>query len=507
MGSYATQTGNFDYQLSFRQNTGVHNWVFSLTYDEVSTTLWESPTEEQIISGGTGISESVGYSNGTLFLGDPSGGRVEVYQSEITTQGAFKGSFSKVNRVYPFGAGTASGFGSALQALEHSCIVGAPQATFGDNLEAGAIFYYNFTQTGLQGATGTGAWGQSFFVSGTEASGAFGCAFSSRLSSLTPIVGVGASGELEGSGRSYVYNGLDGSKIFTISPTGVGVSHFGKSQGACLADGLGCVAIGYEQGGLGKIDIYKEATAGNNDYAFFQTLEGADSSYGATVQGRGSTLIIGAPDAGGEGAVYTYPFSAESGTFYLSQTIQAENISAGDHFGKSFDFGDSVAVIGSDANFGSAYIFEPSGSLWEEKSQFSGSASSIDGSFAGKSDGSKSLVSDGNRAIVGTYGENDAYVFTTGLDVGVDYSGVAFSGNGNKIYDSDGNFIYGYGAGDMCVISGGVFTGGYYSIFINENLCVSRSPREAGVGLTGSLNSWSATGFDQMTHYFLNIWN
>ena len=525
MGTFSTQTGDFSYSLSFRQDTGVHDWVFGITYDKTEETLWEAPVESQNIYGGSGTSEAVSYKNGTLFLGGAgtksTNAFVGVYQSEITDGGVFKGNFNKINRLFAwdednyreFGWPRATGFGSVVHALDNNCFVGAPQFSPGEDLVsrdaditgAGAIFCYAKTQTGIEGATGTGAWGQFAYIGGRETGGAFGCSFSSRISSITPLVGVGASGELSGSGRMYVYNGLDASPMLQLTPTGEDVQRFGASQASCLADGLGCIAVGYNHLGIGKINIYKESAAKANDYSFFQTLEGSEASYGATMKGEGSNIMVGAPNLGSSGAIYWYGFSVESGIFTLNQTLTPDNLAGGDHFGKSLDFDSSTAIIGSDGNSGSAYIYEWDNSEWVQTSQMSGSQTLISGSFAGNSSGSQSVIVDGQRVIIGTHEEDDTYVFTTGIDVGDDYTGVLFSGSENKIYDSDGNFLYGYGPNRMCTINGGIFTGGYYSIFINGNLCRSRAPREAGTGFSGALNDWSTEGFGGMTHYFLNI--
>ena len=509
MGAFSTQTGGFDYSLSFRQDTGVYDWVFGLNYEETTETLWSNPVESENLSGLGGISESVAYKNGTLFLGNPTEEVVEVYQSDITDRGVFKGNFTRVNSLIPYQVDDASGFGLVLHPLNNNCFIGAPEG-------AGAIFYYNRTLTGAQGSTETGAWGQSTSMTGTETGGAFGCSFSSRTSSITPIVGVGASGELSGSGNMYIYDGLDASIIMELNPPTIsGVQQFGRSQAACVAEGLGCIAVGYDDNGTGKINIYKESVARANDYSFFQTLSGSEALYGITIKGSGPNIMVGSPSLGSSGVVYWYSFSSESGIFILNQTLTPDNLAGGDHFGKSLDFDSSIAIIGSDGNLGSAYIYEwdisetlvslSGRARWTERSQVSGSPALTPGSFAGNSLGSQSVIADGTRVIIGTETEGDTYIFETGIPTSEGYSGMAFSGSGNKIYDSDGNFLYGYGPNRMCVISGGVFTGGYYSMFINGNLCRAQAPREAGSGFSGALNDWSTQGFGGMTSYFLEI--
>ena len=217
--------------------------------------------------------------------------------------------------------------------------------------------------------------------------------------------------------------------------------------------------------------------------------------------------MVGAPAEAGGGKAYYYEFNSESGIFAESQAFRAASVSDDENFGKSVSFSTDYAVIGADSNSGSAYIYKREGDEWVEESQITGSLTTISGSFAGNSDGANSIIIDTKRIIIGTEGEKDTYVFTTGIADRDDYVGVMFSGANNKLYDSDGNFLYGFGPNTSCTVSGGVFTGGYFSMFVNGNLCRARSPREAGVGRTGALNDWAVTNMSGMAYYNLSILN
>ena len=512
MGTYASQEGDFDYAFSFSTSTGEHSWAVSLTYDSTTETEWSAPTILQNVSGSSGISHSLSYKNGNFLLGDPTNERVEVYESFIDSQGFFTSGFYKVNRCTPYQAVGTSGFGSSVLAIPNAVLVGAPYSSFGTGQSgAGSVFNFSEILTGGNGATGSTSWGQQGFITGREVSGCFGSSFAVRYYNSNPIVAIGATGEAAGSGRSYLYNGASLAYLKTITPTGNAVTDFGKSQAFSDVGNLGYLAIGLNDGGTGKVNIYKESAAGNNNYSFYQQLSGTSPAngdrYGAAIYGLNQALLIGAPGQAGGGKSYYYEFSNESGVFREAQSFKAASVGAGDNFGKSLSFSTEYAVIGSDDKSGSAYIYKRENNQWIEESQISGSLSTISGSFAGGSEGANSIAIDNNRIIIGTQGEKDTYVFTTGLVDLDDYTGLSFSGHHNKLYDSEGNFLYGFGPNASLTVSGGVFTGGYFSMFVNGNLCRARSPRAAGVGRTGALNDWSVTNMSGMSYYYLSILN
>ena len=513
MSSYLTQKSNFDYAFQLVQKTGEYDWEFSLTYDSIEETLWSEPLQVQNMTGKSGVSTCIDYVNGALFLGNPEEQNVEVYYSQIgqegVTNGLLGGEFYKINRMIPYGLDTTSGYGSSLQGFNNSVFIGAPYSTVGNITGAGVVFTNESFLFGGTGATGTGGWGNQGYIQGSHQSGAFGCSLSRRILGDSPRAGIGATGENSGSGAFYLYGADNSSFIKKIDPTGVGVSNFAKSHAFSSVDNLGYLAISYEQNNRGKVNVYKESYIGADDYTIFQYLNEDESEtydlYGSTLQGGDSSFMIGAPNLGSSGRVYYYSFSESDGIYLLKQEITAPNLSANDHFGKSLSFSTGTTVIGSDQNSGSAYIFTNRNGNWD--SQISGSSPTIDGAFAGESSGSRSVIVDFNRIIVGTKGESNTYLFATGLTDIDDYSGVSFSGSNNKIYDSDGNFLYGYSSNNIYTISGGVFTGGFYSIYINNNLCRSRSPRSAGVGRTGQLNDWAITGEEAFSSYSLEIIN
>ena len=121
--------------------------------------------------------------------------------------------------------------------------------------------------------------------------------------------------------------------------------------------------------------------------------------------------------------------------------------------------------------------------------------------------GSHATVFEGNTLLVGTANEEYSYYFTAAPSITSTYTGLSFSGSGGKLFDGEGNFLYGYNTDNQTSISGGVFTGGYYTMFVNSVICNSKVARNAGSGLTGFLNSWTMSGASELSYYTMNLWN
>ena len=509
MATYTTQTGDFDYLFNFTTLTGEHAWDAHLTYTDATSDLWGSPTLIQNLSGLSGISTALEYSAPWLFLGNPQSGIVEVYQSDRNNAGVPEGNFENLNRITGSGIEGVSAFGHSLAASGSIVAIGAPESLIGTVSGAGAVFCNVNYLTGGAGVTGTGGWAQLGYWTGTQLSGNFGSSLAVKTYKTTPLVGIGATGETAGSGAVHLYNGLNLAFVDTITPTGDDVEKFGRAQVFAPVNNLGYLGIATEVGGSGRVYVYKESRAGQNDYTFFQELSGesghAGDAFGGAMRAVDSTIMIGSPGVGGSGAVYVYEFNTELGAFSQSQALVPTDAAPNQHFGKSLGFGTGIAAIASDLSSGNAYIYLNEGGHWTQTNTVSGDQTTVSGSFGGSASGSENIVVDGNRILIGTSGENDTYYFSTGAPVATTYTGVSFSGSGNKVYDADGNFIYGHAPNTMCSISGGVFNTGTYSIFVNDNLCRSQAPRTVGAGQTGQLNSWTVNGTGAFTYYLLQI--
>jgi hypothetical protein len=138
----------------------------------------------------------------------------------------------------------------------------------------------------------------------------------------------------------------------------------------------------------------------------------------------GNTAIVGAvEDTGGTDAGAAYIFTRSGSTWTQESKIQATDIEAADHFGKSVSLssGGNTAIVGAllentgGADAGAAYIFTRSGSTWTQESKIQATDAEASDLFGH----SVSLSSDGNTAIVGVLLEDAggtdagaAYIFT-----------------------------------------------------------------------------------------------
>jgi len=513
MALYTPQSGDFDYVFNFSQGGSTKNWELHLTNVELNNQKWKAPYELDSFTGANGIAESIEYQNGYLALGCRDSGFVDAFTSNTDALGAPAGKFNKLNRLTGEGVSN-SGFAESVAISDENIFVGSPYANIITGTEvitgAGVTFAFTSFLTGNSGVSGTGYFGQAGFITGGEISGYLGSSLDAEMVGVTIRLGIGATGENTGIGRSYIYDGSTLERETSIDPSGDNVKNFGKAQAFTSMNNLGYLAIGCERGVTGKVQIYKETTAGANDYSFFQELGSPEGhigdGFGNSIYGRTGHLMVGAPNLGTSGKAYYYNFNNGLGRFQLHQTLTPSDAGPSQHFGKSCAFGTGIAVITSDVGKGKGYIFPWKNESWSESSTVTGDPSSANGAFGGFSSGSRATEIADERVIIGSV-NGDGYLFTAAPTITGGYTGVSFSGHNGKLYDSAGNFIYGYETNVINSISGGVFTGGYYSIFVNGNLCQARAPRSAGVGLTGALNAWSATGItgDGLSEALLNI--
>jgi len=535
MAKFSGQSKDFDYAFVFNQGETIKNWEFHLTNESSTSDGWASPSGIQVISGEEGSSEAINYHNGYLALSNQDSGNVNIYISETDIYGTPSGNFNQLNRATGNGLSVKSGFGASLAITDQYVFVGSPNAT--ETTGAGAVFSYASFITGGIGSTGNGGFSQAGLVTGTGLSGAFGCSISASQLGVSVTLGVGATGENNASGKVYLYRGGNLSLINSIDPSGENINKFGKTQTfGRFVSNQGYLVVGCEEGQTGQVHIYKESSAGQNDYEFFQKFQSpeahAGDGYGSSVYAQEITpstslsigaFMVGAPNLGTTGKAYFYKFNNSLGIFELNQTLSSSSPSANEHFGKSCAFNllteiqnsnqTGIAVIASDLNKGKGYIYSNQtigeSSSWLETGIVTGKYETVNGSFGGFSSGNQATeVTRDGRVIVGSVDSDFAYSFVQANAISSSYTGVSFSGNNGKLYDSEGKFIYGYGLSNLFQISGGVFTGGYYNLYVNGNLCRSRAPRTAGIGFTGSLNSWSATGITSGLEYTaLNIIN
>ncbi len=151
--------------------------------------------------------------------------------------------------------------------------------------------------------------------------------------------------------------------------------------------------------------------------------------YSVALSADGSTGLVGAqgdtglPETHVPGAAFV--FTRSNVTWSQQAVLTASDRAIGDHFGISVSLSDSgntaligayVDDVGTNANQGSAYVYERSGAAWSEQAHLT----TTDGAAEDYFGRSVSLSSDGNTALIGANmkmiggngNQGAAYIFT-----------------------------------------------------------------------------------------------
>ena len=515
MKNFSLQKNDFDYLFQFNPKTGNAVWSLELGYSSGVISDFGNTSGIGIISGQSGIGNSISLVPPYLLLGNTKEETVEVYHNQSLELTTVEKTFTKINRLTGEGFTGSSGFGYIIGGIGESVAVGAPNSEINNTPNAGAVFVFADYITGGEGATGNSQWGQLAAFSGRETGALYGSSVDLAESNTDFLLTAGAPGESSGSGALYMHNTSTRALIKKITPTGSGIQNFGKNVQFIEKDSIRYILSSYDHGGTGKIDIFKESQPGLNDFTKHQTINPSEGNsgdmYGYSLSSFSGSFLVGAPEIGGSGKVYYYTFNNEDGIFAESQKIYPSTLGAGNSLGKSLDFDGDHAIITASDDSGRGYIYKLTSGAFEFVSSVSGSLTAMTGAFGGNISGFKSSAINGDTIVVGEdnspMDNNYSYYFSTGREILTEYTGVSISGSGGKLFDSDNNFIYGYSAGVNTQISGSVLTDGSFTLFVNNVLCNSSSPRNAGTGFTGALNSWSMTGEDTLASYSLKIFS
>lgn len=493
MNQFPNQTGSFNYLLEINPKTGIYNWDFSLGYQIGHPSAFDNPILSENINGDFNKSHSVSRYNQYLSIGDPDIGIVDIYENTFYSTGG-ENTFKKINQLTG-----ANGFGQRLDLNNGNLFVSNPTL----NNSGACYVYQDYLLNGI-GNTGSANWGRKTFAVGNQQNSFFGCSHDSIIRDTEYITAIGASGQNQGTGAVFLYQQTLSTFLQEISPQNNQASLFGRSVFFTSIDDIKYLGIAYEQEGTGKIEMYKESLPNLNDFYYYQTLLSQNPSsgdlFGYSIATSNNYLIIGAPGENNSGAAYYYKFNTDSGFFENNQRIIPDDLTAEDDFGKNVSFDGDDGIISSNNAAGKIYVYHRNDNTWEEVHQILGTAN-IDGSFGGNISGSHNISIEGDLIIGGYSEENYASIFTTGeenLESGINFS---ISGSNGKLYDNDGNFIFGYHPNQKFSISGNVLSE-YSNIFINNNLYNSHVSKD-----TGNINAWTANGLNNLNMYSLSIYN
>lgn len=498
MSTFQPQSGNFSYNFNFRPQTGDNSWSLNLGYYNASSGDLSASGIKQNIQNQNG---SIQLSDEYLFISNHENGYIDVYENKsISNEFETNDQYQKINRLSEFNASGISGLGYSLSCSSSILVAGDPYAEINQKTGVGGVFVFNEFDDDFIGATGTGNWGGATFISGAQESGRYGYSIDTVLDSSQNLIAIGAIGEDLGSGVVHVYKDDGRTFVKTITPTGDGVRNFGKSLAFVKHQDIQYLIIGSEQSGIGQVQVVKESSQGAKDFFINQTLQVDNPSsgdmFGYSLDANSDNFFVGAPNYQNSGIVYNYEFNNESGVFYKSQEITGN----GHEFGKNISFDGQNGVITSSEGMGKAFIYKKN-TNWQQINLIEGTGNGL--IFGGDTSGSFNTRIDGDHLIIGEKNSsntinNNNYYSTDQSNISTSTS-FSLSGENGKLYDNDGNFIYGYPYNQQTSISGNVFTG-YHNIFVNGDLCVSHATRNTGV-----INNWETTGEGGLSFYSLFI--
>jgi hypothetical protein len=297
-------------------------------------------------------------------------------------------------------------------AITHDVIaVTAWNATVGANPFQGAVYLFR-----NQG----GSWTQSQKLVADDG-GLFDNFGQSVAIDGTRIV-VGANGATIGDqgaqGAAYIFD-RDGDtwvqqqKIW--SDDGDTVDNFGNAvamRGTTLFVGaLQAMADGHVNQGA----VYVFTDDGSGTWSQVQKLTSSDGgmgdAFGASVSFDGTTLVVGATYAGGQGAAYV--FENSGGNWTEVQKLVADDAAANDYFGNAVSLsGDNILVaadgktVDGFTSRGAAYLFSRVGDTWVQSHKFVASDGGTDNFYGA------SAALDGDTAVLTSAQRNTAYFYT-----------------------------------------------------------------------------------------------
>jgi len=240
---------------------------------------------------------------------------------------------------------SAAGFGNAVAVDGDTVVVGAPNV----NSNLGQAFIFSRNQGGAD------AWGLVATLNdpASMANDLFGS--SVAVNGDTVVVALKSLRSANNNASIYIYErNLGGASAWGLAYS----YNSGTSGGADSAAVYGNRAVALVGG---SVVIFDRNTDGAGTWDFTTTLSdpnlSAGDCYGCAVALNGSTVVVGAYNAGTSGQAYVYSLSPGSfNNWTLSATLSEPAAAAGDSFGTSVAVNGDTIVVGAEfAN--KAYVF------------------------------------------------------------------------------------------------------------------------------------------------------
>ncbi|MGD2112210.1 MAG: chitobiase/beta-hexosaminidase C-terminal domain-containing protein, partial [Gammaproteobacteria bacterium] len=362
---------------------------------------------------GAGFGSTIALQDDILVVGSPDdfdgpsdgngnrSGAVAVYQ-----RGA-SGWQQLARLVKPGTRAAGDGFGASVAWDGNWLVVGAPGA--------GEVHVFNPSFTAIQS------------LSVADGSGSAGDAFGQAVAISGSRIAVGApAADINGTdnGRVYVFEknagawsqtgSVDSDRVGAIT----GIAANGSDFGAALALEGDRLVIGapYENGPVSQgVALVYEFAAGSWVYrqALLKPTIDKPDLFGRALDIEGDSVVVGArfhdsghPDSG---AAHVFSRDPVTGDWSHVQKLVASNAIAGEEFGIAVDLqGDTLLVGALDGlnpipNFisGVAYVFQRTGSVWNEQQLISAPDAALDDRFG------RGLALDGDRVAIGAPADDD----------------------------------------------------------------------------------------------------
>ncbi len=290
--------------------------------------------------------------------------------------------------------------GGAVGISSDTVIVGAwgDDGTFSDSGSA-----YVFVKTG-------GAWQeqQKLTASDPGSNRYFGNAVAA--SGNTVVVGAQTDGNLGNEGSAYVFARAGGvwaeqAKLISSDGPWWGDDWF---AGSVSISGDTVLVGASQNNGVGAVYVYDRSGSTWSESQKLTALLPASDWFGYSVDIAGNTAVVGAPNPLGSGIGSAYVFERTGGVWVQQQQLVGSDTAPGDWFGVRVSLSADTAIIGAHqdedggSGSGSAYVFVRNGSTWVEQQKLTASDAGAEDLFG------LGVAVHGDKAVVGAYRDDDA---------------------------------------------------------------------------------------------------
>ncbi len=345
------------------------------------------------------------YSEGAAYLFERSGADWALQQKLMPDDGA-----------------TLDCFGVSVALSDTTALVGAYDATVGENFQQGAA--YVFARSGT-------VWTQRKKLTASDGVPGDHLGISVALSGTTALVGaygatVGANAA-QGAAYVFVQRGSTWTEQYKlVASDGAASDFFGVRvavSGTTALVGASYKTVGANAGQGGAYVFAQVGSAWAEQQRLVASDGAANDFFGAAVALSGTTALVGAYDKtvgvnAQQGAAYLFQQSGSAWTQW--QRLTASDGAGGDHFGWSVALSGTTALVGasnkpiaSKEAQGAAYVYVQSGTAWTQEQELTAN----DGAkwdrfaYAATLSGRSALLGAVAKTVRGHDGQGAAYVF------------------------------------------------------------------------------------------------